>query len=269
MQALSLLQYDILKDVPHCFTTRLGGVSEGGQTSLNLSFSREPSRKNVLENYRRVSEALGVAFERMTHVPQRHGDHVLVVTEKEAGSGITKPYPDGAEAYGYDAMITDVPGTVLCTLHADCVPVLLYDTQNNAVGAVHSGWRGTVLKIAAKTVRKMECVYGTLPSKLRAVIGPSIGMDCFETDDDVYEALRESFGLYPEGDLFYRKGKKYHISVSGFVYRTLLEAGLLAQNIFYDTRCTFADEKLFFSHRRDRGDTGAMAAVISVRSGSV
>ena len=120
MQALSLLQYDILKDVPHCFTTRLGGVSKGGQSSLNLSFSREPSRKNVLENYRRVSEALGVAFEGMTHVPQHHGDHVLVVTEKETGSGITKPYPDGAEAYGYDAMITDVPGTVLCTLHADC-----------------------------------------------------------------------------------------------------------------------------------------------------
>ena len=160
-----------------------------------------------------------------TGVPQHHGDHVLVVTEKETGSGITKPYPDGAEAYGYDAMITDVPGTVLCTLHADCVPVLLYDPQNNAVGAVHSGWRGTVLKIAAKTVEKMECVYGTLPSELRAVIGPSIGMDCFETDDDVYEALQESFGLFPEGgDLFYRKGKKYHISVSGFVYRTLLEA---------------------------------------------
>ena len=211
MQALSLLQYDILKDVPHCFTTRRGGVSKGGQSSLNLSFSREPSRKNVLENYRRVSEALGVAFEGMTHVPQRHGDHVLVVTEKETGSGITRPYPDGAETYGYDAMITDVPGTALCTLHADCVPVLLYDPKNNAVGAVHSGWRGTVLKIAAKTVGKMECVYGTLPSELRAVIGPSIGMDCFETDDDVYEALRSRSGFSRRAAIFFT-GKERNIT---------------------------------------------------------
>ncbi len=268
MRELSLLRYDLLKDVPHCFTTRTGGVSTGGQTSLNLSFSRDASKNNVLENYRRVADALGVSFGKMTHVPQLHGDHVLAITAKETGIGIAKPYPDGMESYGYDAMITDVPGTVLCTLHADCVPVLLYDPQTNAVGAVHSGWRGTVLKIAEKTVRSMGRCYGTRPDHLKAVICPSIGIPYFETDRDVYDALRDSFGDFAEEEtLFYKKDAKYHISVSGFVYRTLLTAGVRPENIQYDRRCTYEEKTAFFSHRRDRGNTGAMAAVISPGSG--
>lgn len=266
MRELSLIKYDILKEVPHCFTTRAGGVSQGAQASLNLSFSREASKENVLENYRRVAASLGVSFTKMTHVPQLHGDHVLTVTAKEAGIGITKPYPEGMEAYGYDAMITNVPEAVLCTLHADCVPVLLYDPAANAVGAVHSGWRGTVLKIAQKTVQEMELSYGTQPEALRAVIGPSIGIADFETDGDVYQALRESFGKQADDHkLIFMEAGKYHISVSGFVYQTLLNAGLKPENIFYDQRCTYAESAHFFSHRRDGGNTGAMSAMISIR----
>ena len=105
MHELSLIRYDVLKEIPHCFTTRSGGVSQGAQSSLNMSFSRENSKKNVLENYRRVAEALPVSFEKMTHVPQLHGDHVLTVTAKEVGVGIVKPYPEGMETFGYDAMM--------------------------------------------------------------------------------------------------------------------------------------------------------------------
>ena len=268
MHELSLIRYDVLKEIPHCFTTRSGGVSQGAQSSLNMSFSRENSKKNVLENYRRVAEALPVSFEKMTHVPQLHGDHVLTVTAKEVGVGIVKPYPEGMETFGYDAMITNVPGAVLCTLHADCVPVLLYDPEQNAVAAIHSGWRGTVLKIAEKTVGKMEQCYGTSPEDLMAVICPSIGIDRFETDGDVLEAFQNSFGILTEDkSLVYKKKNKYHISVSGFVYRTLLAVGLKSEHIFYDTRCTYEEDTLFFSHRRDKGNTGAMSVVIATRSG--
>ena len=266
-----LLKYDILKDVTHCFTTRMGGVSVGGQKSLNLSFSREKSQENVRENYRRVAEKLGVNYNNMTRVPQKHTNHVLKVTKDLVGIGVSKVLPDRVKEFGYDAMITDVPGAVLCTSHADCVPVLLYDSKNNAVAAIHSGWRGTVQKICKETVDSMATEYSTSPQLLKAVIGPSIRIDNFETDNDVFEALKIAFSnRFDEYSSKYicekynDEGKfKYYISVSGFVYETLIESGLKPQNIYIDGRCTFKNSDLFFSHRRDKGNTGVMAAMIS------
>lgn len=266
-----LLKYDILKDVTHCFTTRTGGVSVGGQKSLNLSFSREKSAENVRENYRSVAEKLGVDYQNMTRVAQKHTNHVLKITKELVGIGVSKELPGYVKDFGYDAMITDVPGAVLCTSHADCVPVLLYDNENNAVAAIHSGWRGTAQKICRETVASMVSEYSTSPKLLKAVIGPSIGMNNFETDSDVFEAFKnafaEKFDEYASKYVYEKyndEGKfKYYVSVSGFVYETLIEAGLKPENIFKDDRCTFENEELFFSHRRDKGDTGVMAAIIS------
>ncbi len=260
-----LTRYDILKGVRHGFTSRSGGVSPGACASLNMSFSREPSSANVKENYRRVSEAAGVDPGKMTRVPQLHTAHVLNVTQDMAGMGITAPFPEGMEQYGYDAMITNVPGIVLCTVHADCVPVLLYDSGAGAIGAVHSGWRGTARKISACAVSAMKHELGAEPARMKAVIGPSICAEHFETDSDVYDAMKESFGsAADEGELVYRANGKFHISVSGFVYRTLTEAGLRPENIYTDTRCTYECEDMFYSHRRDKGRTGAMAALIAL-----
>lgn len=268
-----LFKYEILNDVTHCFTARTGGVSSGGQKSLNLSFSREKSEENVRENYRRVAKKLGTEFQNLTRVSQKHTKNVLKITKDLVGIGISKELPDYVKNTGFDAMITDVPEAVLCTSHADCVPVMLYDSENNAVAAIHSGWRGTVQKISAETVARMSSEYSTDPEFLKAVIGPSIGIDRFETDSDVFEALKnaftEKFDEYSTKYIYQKnneEGKlKYYISVSGFVYETLLEAGLKPENIYYDNRCTFENEDLFFSHRRDKGDTGIMAAMISPR----
>ena len=265
MQALSLLQYDILKDVPHCFTTRLGGVSKGGQSSLNLSFSREPSRKNVLENYRRVSEALGVAFEGMTHVPQHHGDHVLVVTEKETGSGITKPYPDGAEAYGYDAMITDVPGTVLCTLHADCVPVFLLDPCHRAIAMIHAGWRGTAGRIVQHTLADMETAYDTRPQDVLAYIGPSIGPCCFQVGEEVRDAFLEKI---PQSEQAIKRDatpQKWKIDLWAVNQALLQEAGVPETQIEIEGLCTMCHGELFYSHRAMGESRGSMAAFLSLK----
>lgn len=264
---IELIKYDILSNVQHCFTTRTGGVSQGGQKSLNLSFSREASAENVRENYRRVANELGVDYTKMTRVPQKHTDHVLIVKEEHTGIGISKAFPEGFMDYGYDAMITNVPGIVLCTSHADCVPVFLYDEVHNVVGAVHSGWRGTAKKISLNVVNAMLSEFDSSPGQIKAVIGPSIGIDKFECDKDVFDAFSESFKRdFAElsSRYIYKKGAKFHISVSGFVYQTLIEAGVAANNIYKDTRCTFENESMFFSHRRDKGDTGVMAAVIKV-----
>lgn len=267
-----LLKYDILQDVTHCFTTRTGGVSTGGQTSLNLSFSREKSADNVRENYKRAAEALGVDYNKLTRVPQKHTDRVLKVTKELIGIGVSKNFTEEILSSGYDAMITDVKGAVLCTSHADCVPVLLYDSENKAVAAIHSGWRGTAKKICLRTVELMHTEYSTKPWLLKAVIGPSIGIDKFETDMDVIDAYKDAFNdkyeEYASKYVYSKKNSlgvnKFYVSVSGFVYETLIEAGLNPDNILRDDRCTFENKELFFSHRRDKGDTGVMAALISV-----
>ena len=265
MNKLNLLKYDILKDVKHCFTTRTGGVSKGAQHSLNLSFSRESSRENVCKNYQICADRLCVDFNKMIGVPQKHTSNVLVVDNENCESTISGVISEKFNK-GYDALITNIPGMTLCTIHADCVPVLIYDPVNKAVAAIHSGWRGTAKKISLNTVQKMIDCFKSNPADLKVVIGPSISIDNFETDIDVIDAFSDSFNMsfsdMCEKGLAYSKGNKYHVSVSGFVYYTLLICGVDENNIFCDSRCTYKNEELFFSHRRDKGNTGAMSAMI-------
>lgn len=237
------------------FTTREGGVSPFPENAMNMSFTREPNVENVLENYHRAALDLGVEFAGMTGVKQVHGSDVLLVTRENAGLN-----KNGA----YDAMITQTPGITLCTVHADCTPVFLYDPKHCAVGAIHSGWRSTVLKIAKAAVEAMERHFSTRPEDLKAIIGPAISMDTFEVDEDVYTIFQGAFPtLIEDPALCRRESVKWHLSVPGFVYHTLLESGV--HQIQWDQRCTFQEEKLFFSHRRDRGTTGAMAGIIGIR----
>ena len=108
---------------------------------------------------------------RVVQAHQVHGDRVAVVTS----AGTTRE-----ELEGYDALVTDVPGVAIGARTADCIPVLMYDPVHKAVAAVHSGWKGTVVKIAAKTLAVMASKYGTQPKDILAVIGPGIGPDSFQ-----------------------------------------------------------------------------------------
>ncbi|MBP3391468.1 MAG: peptidoglycan editing factor PgeF [Clostridia bacterium] len=250
-----MIRYDFGDSRVRCgFTTREGGVSPFPVHAMNMSFTREPSTANVLENYRRAAVELGVDFEGMTGVKQVHGRDVLLVTGENVGLN---------KNGNYDAMITQTPGITLCTVHADCTPIFLYDPKHCAVAAIHSGWRSTVLKIAKETVEAMEKHFGTCPRDLQAVIGPAIHIDAFEVDADVYTAFGEAFPcLIDDPALCRRASVKWHLSVPGFVYHTLIESGV--HQIYWDHRCTFQNEQLFFSHRRDRGTTGAMAGIIGI-----
>lgn len=250
-----MIRYDFGDDRIRCgFTTKEGGVSPFPKDAMNMSFSREPNPENVLENYRRAALELGVDFGGMTGVKQVHGSDVLLVTEENIGLN---------KNGNYDAMITQTRGITLCTVHADCTPVFLYDPVNCAVGAIHSGWRSTVLKISKVAVAAMTAQFGTQPEDIQAIIGPAISLDAFEVDEDVYTAFRDAFpALMADPTLCRRESVKWHLSVPGFVYETLLESGV--HQIYWDTRCTFQEEPFFFSHRRDRGNTGAMSGMIGI-----
>ena len=175
--------------VKSAFSTRLGGVSEGYYSSLNLSFDRGDDPAKVSENFKRIGASMGVAVEDMVLSKQTHTTNVRVVTEADKGKGVMRDrdYTD------VDGMITNVPGICLVTSYADCVPLYFVDPVKKAIGLSHSGWRGTVGKIGKNTVQLMQENFGSKPEDLLAAVGPSVCMDCYEVSEYVIEQYKEDF----------------------------------------------------------------------------
>ena len=175
--------------VKHGFSTRLGGVSSGIFASMNLDFRCADPNDNVLENYRRMTAALDIKMEDLVLSMQTHTTNILRMTSRDRGKGFSRErdYTD------VDGMITNDPDVALVGLFADCVPVFFVDPVHRAIGLSHAGWRGTVGKIAEKTVVAMGEAFGTAPENLCCVIGPSICRDCYEVSADVAEAFRSAF----------------------------------------------------------------------------
>ena len=239
---------------PHCFTTRLGGVSTGIFDSLNLSLNRGDEQANVVENYRRVGEVLGFTPEDVVNARQIHSDIVVRVGREHRGK-LTVP---GASPE-CDALITNAPGVALYVSTADCTPILLHDPVTGAVGAAHAGWRGTASAIGAKTVEAMCAEFGCKAENIRAAIGPNIGICCFETDADVPEALIAALGEEARSHIR-SKGDKYYVNLKEINACFLRRAGVT--NIDISRDCTMCQPDRFWSHRYTKGHRGAQGALI-------
>lgn len=239
---------------PHCFTTRLGGVSTGIFDSLNLNFSRGDDPDLVVENFRRVGAVLGFTPDDVVNARQTHSDIVVRVDETNRGKlAVTGASPE------CDALITNTPGMALYVSTADCTPILLWDSVTGAVGAAHAGWRGTVSAIGAKTVEAMTREFGTKPENIRAAIGPNIGFCHFETDADVPEAILEAFG--DEAKPFIRQQEnKYYVNLKEVNALVLRRAGV--ENIEISEACTMCQPDRFWSHRVTLGQRGAQGGII-------
>ncbi|MFC4726202.1 peptidoglycan editing factor PgeF [Glycocaulis abyssi] len=260
MSRLEFLFADSLGEgIVHAFTTRTGGVSEGPFDSLNLSWSRGDNKDHVAQNRARVARALGVT--RLVFANQVHGDTVL----KADGP------PEGWSVGEGDALITSQSGFALCTQVADCVPVLLHDPVNHAVGAIHSGWRSTVKNITARTIAAMGAAYGSRSEDLRAAIGPAISKANYRVGPEVLDAFRGLFGALDErlaGAMDAEGGAG--LDVAEAVHRQLLSAGVAQDHISRIRACTFADEERFFSSRRaardgHAGQFGGQCGIIALR----
>jgi len=239
--------------VPHCFTTRYGGVSTGAQASLNLAFCASDTMENVEKNLRILGEALGFDPQKLVMTRQTHSDTVRVVTEKDAIGFCHRDYPE------CDALVTADPGVTLLVFTADCTPLLFYDPVTGAVGAAHAGWRGTAKAIGVKTVEAMTRHFGCKPENIRAAIGPNIAQCHFETDADVPQAMRAAFGDEVERYIE-KRGEKYHLDLKGINALALSRAGV--RHIEISEECTYCQNQRFWSHRVTKGVRGSQGAVI-------
>lgn len=258
------LEYEAspLLDTPHGFSTRLGGVSEGYLASLNLGPHRGDTEDNLRENYRRFCAATGTDDKRVVMTNQVHGASVRAVTQGDIKPDLLAPTPFEA-----DGLVTDVAGITLVIFSADCIPILLFDPVKRVVGACHAGWRGTAGAIAAATVRAMEERYGSRPGDIRAAIGPGIGACCFETDDDVPQAMERSLGGLATPFIRALGQGRYQVELKGINRAILLQSGLSEGLIDVSLDCTCCLHERYWSHRYTQGRRGSQAAVIMLGGG--
>ncbi len=240
--------------IAHGFTTRDGGVSQGHLASLNLGTHRGDKPENVMKNYEIMGKNLGFDVKKTVFTKQVHGDVVGVATQDHWGNGLFREVETPC-----DGMVTNVPGTVLVAFSADCTPVLLWDTQTNAVGAIHAGWRGTALGIVQKAVETMSEKFGTDPGNIHAAIGPCISRCCFETHGEVPQAMVEALG--EEALLAIDQvGEKFHVDLKKINGIWLKKAGVTQVETL--PHCTACHPDMFWSHRKVGDARGSLAAII-------
>lgn len=267
-EELPLFVYPSLEQtglVRHAFTTRSGGVSKGIFSSLNLSFTRGDRREDVEENYRRLALALGVEYESFVCSNQTHTTNVIRVRRADRGTGILRD----RTFQDVDGMVTDDPSVTLVTYFADCVPLYFVDPVRRAIGLSHSGWRGTVNRMARDTLEKMKQEFGTNPSDVFCAIGPSICQSCYEISEDVAEQFQKNFPAYETQILKAKANRKYHLNLWRANEIILSEAGVPDDHIAVTEVCTCCNPELLFSHRATRGKRGNLAAVLALRKDTV
>ena len=260
------LSFKALEDtgmVINGFSTRLGGASKGRFATMNFSYSRKDEPADVLENFTRMADALGVERDRMVVSYQTHTTNVRRVTREDEGKGVIRErdYRD------VDGLITDVPGITLVTFYADCVPLYLVDQVHHAIGLSHSGWRGTVRRMGQVTMDAMKEAFGTRPEDVTACIGPSICRDCFEVGEEVAEAFADAFDPKYR-DALYRaneKPGKYQLDLWKANEIIFQEAGVPKEQIHTTNICTMCNSDYLFSHRRVGEERGNLAAFLSIR----
>lgn len=230
-----------------CESTRLRGGSQGPFASLNLGIFTDDRSERVEDNLHQFCHHLDISRARLALTRQVHGDQIMVVRT-----------PGRYE--GYDALITDQKEIYLGIGTADCCAILIYDPVQQAVGAVHAGWRGASLQILPKTIVAMHQHYQSEPADLWVYLSASIGWPRYEVGEEVADQ-------FP--DFFLRPGNqedKFFLDVKGFVFAQALAAGIANERVTGSSHCTYDEPDLFYSYRRDGVQSGRMLSLIGMRS---
>ncbi|MEI8355850.1 MAG: peptidoglycan editing factor PgeF [Deltaproteobacteria bacterium] len=236
------------------FTTRHEGVSRQPYNSLNLGTGTLDSPHSVEGNRSLLARSFGATLEKFITVTQVHGEDILLIDE---------PNQDYSHFLKIecDAIVTNQPGVMIGVSVADCFPVLLLDPVKRVIAAVHAGWKGTAAGISRKGVETMVTMFGSDPRNILAAVGPGIGPCCYEVDSPVIAAFRK--GETDQIAFAEDKGNgKWQLDLSEANSRQLLSAGIRMENLDQETHCVSCSKELFFSYRRDGGETGRQMGFI-------
>lgn len=252
--------------IVHAVSTRLGGVSKPPYDSLNLALHVGDEPANVIANRRKFIQSLGYGVADIVTPNQVHGDRIVRVDENCRGCGCAN-YADSIPET--DALITNTPDLPLMLCFADCVPIFFVDVENCAVGLAHGGWKGTLKKIAAKTLIKMGDEFGTRPQDCLIGIAPSIGSCCYAVGDEVIDKCKVAF---PDnhGELLIERDGKTYLDLWRANVIQLMEVGVSEANIDVAGKCTCCESAWYYSYRNAQSKgldrTGRIAAVIALKS---
>lgn len=258
----------LMEEVSAGFTGREGGISKPPYHSFNLAYHVGDDPNDVLENRRILLDKLGFEIGSWTCAEQVHGKRVAIVKKGDQGKG----YIDRSSAFqDTDALVTNVPGVLLTSFYADCVPLYFMDPVKKVVGLAHAGWKGTVQAIAEEVVRTMEKEFGSQSRHIYGAIGPSIGGCCYEVDDTVMDKVRcvldgisevsmTSFIESPS-----QNTGKTMLNLKELNRIIMIKAGILPTHIEYTSWCTSCHSDKFFSYRTEGGVTGRMASWIGLK----
>lgn len=237
--------FSSFKNIIAAESTRYGGVSSSPYSSLNLGLYTKDDPVNVAENRARFFGTLGFEEAQVAGAFQVHKDEILNV--QQAG-----------QFEGYDALISNKHQLFLTVTIADCTPILIYDSFQNAIAAIHAGWRGTVAQIGPKTIREMGKHFGTKAKDCFAYIGTCIDECSFEVDADVADHFQAPFKRWDE------QREKFFVDLKQTNYNQLTNIGLPAEQIELSSYSTFRNNEAYFSYRKEGGKTGRMLAVIGI-----
>lgn len=253
-------KFDAVGGVTAVFTTRMGGVSKGQYSSMNMSTTNGDDFISVKKNYEIICEAVNINPKNLVLSKQTHTDNIRTVNEDDCGKGIfsERDYDD------VDGLITNVSGIALVTQYADCTPLLFYDPIKKVIANVHSGWRGTVKQIGAKAVNRMVSEFGCQKENIVAAIGPCIGKCCYEVDDPVYNEFEKITDLDNDKIFSSKDNGKYMLDLGEANRQILINAGIKAENIDVTDLCTHCHSEYFHSHRATGGKRGNLAAIICI-----
>ena len=254
---IALPVLDELGLVYHGFSTRVGGVSTGPFSAMNLSLNAGEDKDLVEINRCMFVKALDAGNPEVYTVRQMHGTRVIRIESRE------HPAEEYRQAQA-DALVTDQPGVAIGVLTADCVPILLVDPVRRAVAAVHAGREGSLHHVSGHVVRRMARDFGSRPQDLVAAVGPCIETACYPVSEEVAVRAREA-GVTEERGLVQREGT-FYLDLRRINQVELLEAGLREERIHHVDLCTACHPRTFYSYRRSKGKkTGRMMAVIMLK----
>ena len=259
--------FDPYTKVTNVVSTRVGGRSKPPYDSLNLGLHVGDDPDTVLENRAALCQALGIEPERPTIPEQVHGNAVAVVDASQRGAGAIV---DDDALRGADAVVTNAPEVPLVVFVADCVAVSFFDPEQSAVGLAHAGWKGTVGRIAERTLAAMGEAFGSKPADVIVGVSPAIGPGHYEVGQDVVDAYRKEFGK--EGSAVFIQEDMhgtFYLDLWGANIWQLQSAGVAADHITSTEMCTACHPDLFYSHRHENGRTGRFAGLIMLHGSTM